>query len=73
MTPDSLATPSVERDVRPNEFFQIVSVIDSFLGAGVNTYNARAYVQVISGTGRVTAYGSVIDNATQDPTYVPAQ
>lgn len=71
--PDSLATPSLERDVRPNEFFQIVNVIDSFLGAGANSYNARVYVEVISGAGRITAYGSVIDNATQDPTYVPAQ
>ena len=38
-----------------------------------NTYNARITVEVISGTGRVTAYGSVVDNDTQDPTYVPAQ
>jgi hypothetical protein len=30
-------------------------------------------VSVTSGTGRVTAYGSVIDQTTQDPTYVPAQ
>jgi hypothetical protein len=30
-------------------------------------------VRVIDGDGRVTAYGSVIDMITQDPTYVPAQ
>jgi hypothetical protein len=36
-------------------------------------YNARASVRVISGSGKVTAYGSVIDQAAGDPTYVPAQ
>jgi len=30
-------------------------------------------VKVLSGTGRVTACASVIDSATQDPTYVPSQ
>jgi len=30
-------------------------------------------VKVTSGSGRVTAYGSVVDNLTSDPTYVPAQ
>ena len=38
-----------------------------------NMYNARVTVKVISGQGRVTAYASVIDSRTQDPTYVPAQ
>ena len=36
-------------------------------------YNARVAVKVVSGEGRVTAYGSAIDQITQDPTYVPAQ
>jgi len=36
-------------------------------------YNTRVSVKVIDGTGRVTAYGSVIDQITQDPAYVPAQ
>ena len=69
--PDSKVTPSTEVDLAPNEFRQLSSVI-----AGMNpgnTYNARITVEVISGTGRVTAYGSVVDNDTQDPTYVPAQ
>src|SRR5207237_99035 len=30
-------------------------------------------VKVSSGEGRVTAYASLIDALTQDPTYVPAQ
>ncbi len=69
--PDSKVTPTTELDLAPNEFRQLGSVI-----AGMNpgnTYNARISVEVTSGTGRVSAYGSVIDNATQDPTYVPAQ
>jgi hypothetical protein len=36
-------------------------------------FNARVTVKVVSGTGRVSAYGSVIDNLSKDPTYVPAQ
>jgi hypothetical protein len=38
-----------------------------------NVYNGRITAKVISGTGRVAAYGSVIDNRTTDPTYVPSQ
>jgi hypothetical protein len=46
----------------------------SLANFGLGTaYNARVTVKVLSGTGRVTAYGSVIDAATQDPTYVPSQ
>jgi hypothetical protein len=36
-------------------------------------YNVRASVRVTAGSGKVTAYGSVIDQVTGDPTYVPAQ
>jgi hypothetical protein len=43
------------------------------LNPGKQTYNARLTVEVVAGTGRVTAYGSVIDNQSKDPTYVPAQ
>jgi hypothetical protein len=35
--------------------------------------DARVAVPVISGQGRVTAYVSVIDSKTNDPTFVPAQ
>ena len=38
-----------------------------------NIYNARIQVRVLSGDGKVSAYGSVIDMQTQDPTFVPAQ
>jgi hypothetical protein len=46
--------------------------IISSLGLGA-AYNARLSVRVIEGAGKVTAYGSVVDQTTQDPTYVPAQ
>jgi hypothetical protein len=52
-----------------NQFVQFP--LSSF-GAG-NVYNGRVTVSVTGGTGRVTAYGSVIDQVTQDPTFVPAQ
>jgi hypothetical protein len=71
--PDSKVSPILETDLAPNAFVQFTSLIASMLGPGTDTYNARVAVEVIGGSGRVTAYGSVIDNDTQDPTYVPAQ
>ena len=67
--PDSKVSISTDIPLRANEFTQFS--LASF-GAGT-VYNGRVTVTVISGTGRVTAYGSVIDQTTQDPTYVPAQ
>ncbi len=67
--PDSLTTPVVTISLAANEFRQI-SLADFNLGEAA--YNVRVAVKVISGTGRVTAYGSAIDLITQDPTYVPA-
>lgn len=69
--PDSKVTPSIEFDLAPNEFRQLP--MSALNPPDANTYNARMTVEVTSGAGRVTAYGSVIDNRTQDPTYVPAQ
>ncbi|HEY2324280.1 MAG TPA: hypothetical protein VGJ82_15580 [Thermoanaerobaculia bacterium] len=68
--PDSRVTPVVALPLAANEFVQIS--LGSF-GYTDPIYNARAVVKVIDGTGRVTAYGSVIDQITQDPAYVPAQ
>lgn len=70
IVPDLLVTPVVTIPLQPNEFQQIS--LGSF-GLGDALYNARVTVKVIGGTGRVTAYGSAIDQITQDPTYVPAQ
>jgi fibronectin-binding autotransporter adhesin len=69
--PDSKVTAVVTIDLGPNEFRQLNQVLKS---VGLeNTFNARISVQVIEGAGRITAYASVIDSKTQDPTFVPAQ
>src|SRR5439155_9128822 len=67
--PDSKVTPKVSIPLAANEFRQI-SVSD--FGAGT-VYNGRVTVKVIDGDGKVTAYGSAVDQITQDPTYVKAQ
>ncbi len=66
---DSKVAAKTQITLTANQFLQ-VSLAQFGLGTA---YNARVTVKVLSGTGRVTAYGSVIDAATQDPTYVPAQ
>ncbi|HVS31223.1 MAG TPA: hypothetical protein VMS98_07185 [Thermoanaerobaculia bacterium] len=68
--PDSKFTPKVQIPLEANGFTQFN--LASF-NVGNAVYNARVSVKVISGSGRVAAYGSVIDNKTLDPTYVPAQ
>jgi hypothetical protein len=70
--PDSKQSVSTELDLAPNEFRQLGRVLSGF-GLGSNVYNARIAVEVTGGTGRVASYGSVIDNLSFDPTYVPAQ
>jgi hypothetical protein len=70
IVPDSIVSPVVAFDLKANEFQQFS--LASF-GLGSAVYNARVTVKATSGTGRVTAYGSAIDEITQDPTYVPAQ
>ncbi|HEX6087862.1 MAG TPA: hypothetical protein VF266_25240, partial [Thermoanaerobaculia bacterium] len=69
--PDGKISAVTELTLRPNEFRQLGSLLKS-LGLD-GTYNARVTVRVIEGEGRVTAYASVIDMQTNDPTYVPAQ
>jgi len=71
IVPGSKVTLSTPVSLQGNEFVQIPSVLGQMLTG--NVYNARITVKVISGTGRVTAYGSVVDNNSKDPTYVPAQ
>jgi len=68
--PDSRVTPKTTYTLAANEFRQISLGVDF---AFTNVYNVRVAVRVTSGNGKVTAYGSVIDAVTQDPTYVPAQ
>ena len=69
IVPDSKVAISTDIPLAPNQFYQFPL---SAFGAGT-VYNGRVTVSVIGGTGRVTAYGSVIDQTTQDPTFVPAQ
>jgi hypothetical protein len=69
--PDAKFTAVTEVPLQPNEFRQLGSLLASF---GLDdTHNARVTVRVIGGEGRVTAYASVIDMQTNDPTYIPAQ
>lgn len=43
-------------------------------GFGLNSaYNVRVTVKVLSGAGRVSAYGSVVDLQSHDMTFIPAQ
>ncbi|MFL6246259.1 MAG: IPT/TIG domain-containing protein [Thermoanaerobaculia bacterium] len=69
--PDSKITTVTELTLAANEFRQIGSLLRA-IGLP-NTYNARIAIRAIGGAGRVTAYASVIDQITQDPTYLPAQ
>jgi uncharacterized repeat protein (TIGR01451 family) len=68
--PDSKVAPKVSIPLAAFEYRQFPII--SSLGLG-NVYNARISVKVIDGQGKVTTYGSVIDQKTQDPTFVPAQ
>jgi uncharacterized repeat protein (TIGR01451 family) len=68
--PDAKVAPKVTITLAANEYRQF-RVLQQ-LGVGT-AYNARIAIRVIDGDGKITAYGSVIDMQTQDPTYVPAQ
>jgi uncharacterized repeat protein (TIGR01451 family) len=68
--PDAKVAPKVTIPLAANEYRQF-RVLQQ-LGVGT-AYNARVTIKVIDGDGKITAYGSVIDMQTQDPTYVPAQ
>lgn len=67
---DTKATPILTYNLAAHEFRQVPL---SAFGITDALYNARVSVKVVAGLGRVTAYGSAIDQITQDPTYVPAQ
>jgi hypothetical protein len=70
--PDSKISASTDVSLGPNQFTQLGHVFVS-LFPGQNVYNGRISIAVTGGTGRVAAYGSVIDNVSRDPTYVPSQ
>jgi hypothetical protein len=69
--PDSKVSATITVPMGPNQVRQLNSIL---LQMGYpDTYNARVTVKVVEGQGKVTAYASVIDNTTADPTFVPAQ
>ena len=70
--PDTKTSAIMDVDLAANHYTQLNQVIASVFGPG-NYYNVRIGIEVLSGGGRVSAYGSVLDNATLDPTYVPSQ
>lgn len=69
--PDAKTSNVVTIDLAANQYVQYSRIL-SFMGLGT-VYNGRVSVKVIEGEGRVYAYGSTVDNRTEDPTYVPAQ
>lgn len=69
--PGQLASPRIRWDLAANESTQLNAIMDRMQIS--TAYNARISVKVVSGDGRVGAYASVVDNQTQDPTYIPAQ
>lgn len=69
--PGQAAAAVITQELTANEFIQVPKLLQAMnLGTA---YNARVTVKVIGGSGKVAAYGSMVDNATLDPTYVPAQ
>lgn len=70
-TADGRASARFQLNMQPNEFRQLSSVM-SQIGMS-DEYNASIAVRVTSGTGRIGAYSSVIENASGDPLFVPAQ
>ncbi|MFZ2489932.1 MAG: hypothetical protein WA208_00470 [Thermoanaerobaculia bacterium] len=71
VVPESKVSPVMKVLLAANEFRQLNSLL-AVMGLGT-TYNARVTVRAVNGSGKVAAYGSVIDARTQDPTYIPAQ
>ncbi|HEX6099968.1 MAG TPA: hypothetical protein VF432_26895 [Thermoanaerobaculia bacterium] len=69
--PDTKTSRVTQIPLKANEYVQYARFLSS-MGLGT-VYNGRVSVKVVSGEGRVYAYGSTVDNDTEDPTYVPAQ
>jgi hypothetical protein len=70
--PDSKLSAVTAYGLKANEYIQFDRILEA-LGKLGTVYNGRVSIRVIEGTGRVYAYGSTIDNRTEDPTYVPGQ
>jgi uncharacterized repeat protein (TIGR01451 family) len=68
--PDSRVSPKVVIPLAAFESMQFPAISSFGITAA---YNVRVSIKVIGGDGKITAYGSVIDMATQAPTFIPAQ
>ena len=69
LTPDSKVAPKTSFTLAANGTQRL-----ALAGFGLSSaYNVRVTVKVLSGSGRVSAYGSVADQQTHDTTFVPAQ
>lgn len=66
---DGSVVATLTKSLKPREWFQFLRVLDGRDLGGSTAASAR--VRVTSGTGRVVAYASVIDNVTNDPINVP--
>jgi len=69
--PEAKFAPILRLNLAADEFRQTSSILKQ-MGLS-NVYNVRLAVKVVAGEGRVTAYGSVVNNETQDPYNVPGQ
>ena len=70
-SPQSKTSAVTHVQLRANEFIQ--QRLFPAMGFPNNVYNGRVTIRAVGGEGKVAAYGSVVDNRTIDPTYVPAQ
>ncbi len=69
--PDAKVAPIYPFHLDANSFLQ--PPLANILPASTTAYNVRAIVEVTGGSGKLAAYGSVVDRKSSDPTYVPAQ
>lgn len=70
--PNSLIAPTRTVTLEGNEFEQLNGIVKEMSG-GRDVYNGRLTVRVVGGAGRITAYGSTVDNQTQDATFSAGQ
>jgi hypothetical protein len=70
--PNSLIAPTRIVTLGGNEFQQLNGVVRQMTG-GRDVYNGRLTVRVTGGSGKITAYGSTVDNQTRDATFSPGQ
>lgn len=69
--PDSKIAPRAVIPLQANEFQQLNGVTRQL---GLTTlYNGRVSIRVVGGSGKIAVYGSIVDNKSGDPTFVPGE